>query len=111
MIKVLPSQNTTDAKSKFPVRDPKMAKEQRGSANHATNLENTKKASTYQSCDKGHPEMPEVIVQQPTVHYVSKESNASCFTQPVSWFSFYRRREKKRYFKQVKEQYTMIRNN
>ncbi len=70
-------------------------REHRESANHATNLENTKKASTYQSCDKGHPEMPEVIVQQPTVHYVSKESNASCFTQPVSWFGFCRRRKKK----------------
>lgn len=38
--------------------------------------------------------MPEVIVQQPTVHYVSKESNVSGFTQPVSWFSFWRSREK-----------------
>lgn len=43
---------------------------------------------THQSCDKGNPEMPEAIVQQPTVHYVSKESNVSGFTQPVSWFRF-----------------------
>lgn len=68
-------------------------REQRGSANHRSNLENTCGASTHQSCDKGHPKMPEVIVQQPAVHYVSKESNASCFTQPVSWFGFCKRRD------------------
>lgn len=39
---------------------------------------------SYQSCEEGHSQMPEVIVQQSAVHHVPEDSNASWLTQRVS---------------------------
>lgn len=51
-------------------------------------LKKKKKAGTDQSGDEGNPKVPEVLVEQPAVHHVTKQSNGSWFAQTTSWLGF-----------------------
>lgn len=52
--------------------------------------EKEEKVGTDQSGDEGNPNVPEVLVEQPAVYHVTKQSNGSWFAQTTSRLGFYK---------------------